>query len=88
MGAGRGSPAQLWQEAMQADVRGAPINERVAAEASMAAGASCVGAAQALLPGGVLAGAYGAEVMPDDEASRRDLLAYSRWLGTEAHTVD
>ena len=88
MGAGRGSPAQLWQEAMQADVHGAPTDERVAAEASMAAGASRVGAAQALLPGGVLAGAYGAEVMPDDEASRRDMLAYSQWLGTEAHTVD
>ncbi|KAK9840597.1 hypothetical protein WJX81_003517 [Elliptochloris bilobata] len=68
---GRGSPAQLWQHAMQAGPAGAPCDAAEARGTADAPMASPHGVALALLPGGVLAGAYGAEVLPDEEASRR-----------------
>ena len=68
--AGRGSPALLWQAAIQAGTHGELATGAAATTRIVAATATQAGAAQALLPGGVLAGAYGAEVLPDEEASR------------------
>jgi hypothetical protein len=80
--AGRGSPAQLWQGAERAHAPGAHADGAPASAAAPAAAPAQAGAgwgepgaaAAALLPGGVLAGARGAEVLPDDEASRRAAL--------------
>lgn len=68
--AGRGSPAELWRQAAQPCAPGAPVPDAAAQAAAGSISSSTDGAAEALLPGGVLAHAHGAEIMPDEEASR------------------
>ena len=74
---GRGSPAELWRQSAQSCEPGAPLPDAAAQAAADCSSLSASGAAGALLPGGVLAHAHGAEVMPDEEASRcESLLTY------------
>lgn len=75
--AGRGSPAELWQESAEPCAPGAPAHDADAQAAADCSSLSADGAGGALLPGGVLAHAHGAEVMPDEEASRCTFLLAS-----------
>ena len=75
--AGRGSPAELWRRPAQPHSPGTPVPDAPAQAAADCSSLSMDGAAAALLPGGVLAHAHGAEVMPDEEVSRCKILLTS-----------
>ena len=76
--AGRGSPAELWRRPARPRLPGTPVPDAAGQAAADRSSLGMDGAAAALLPGGVLAHAHGAEVMPDEEVSRCKTLLASR----------